>query len=138
MTETACVFCAIVAGRAPGTVVYQDDRHVAFFPLEHMNPGHLVLIPKRHVDYVFDLEEDDYLALWKKAAQLAPGLQKVTAAKRVGILVEGYTVPHVHVHLVPTYAFNEIDAARQQRLPAAESERLANALRAVFKPNAAS
>jgi histidine triad (HIT) family protein len=138
MTSTNCVFCAIVARRAPATIVFEDERHVAFFPLEHMNPGHTVLIPKRHVEYVFDLEEADYVALWAAAAKLAPGLREVTAAKRVGILVEGYTVPHVHVHLVPTYAFNEIEAARQRKLAADETERLATALRAAFKQPAAS
>lgn len=133
-----CVFCEIVAHRAPATVVYEDDEHVAFFPLEHMNPGHVVLIPRRHVDYVFDLDSASYSALWAKAAQLAPGLRQVTAAKRVGVLVEGFGVPHVHVHLVPINAFNDLASARARRLDPQEVDRLAAALRVAFTSTAGS
>ena len=55
-----CIFCEIAAGRAPARVVYGDGEHIAFFPLEHVQPGHVVLIPRRHTDYLFDLEDASY------------------------------------------------------------------------------
>ena len=124
-----CVFCAIVAGDVPADVLFEDERHLAFFPLEHINPGHVLLIPKGHVDYLFDLPERDYAALWSLAARLAPGLRTVTSVKRVAVAVEGFSVPHVHLHLVPVNAGDELDPSRAAPLSAGESQRLATALR---------
>jgi histidine triad (HIT) family protein len=124
-----CIFCEIVAGRVAEPILFQDAEHTAFFPLEHINPGHLLVIPKRHTDYLFDMETTDYHALWAAAARLAPGLQSVTSAVRIGVVVEGFRVPHVHVHLVPLYARDELDPARAKPLDAAEAQRLRDLLR---------
>ena len=127
-----CIFCEIVARHVPATIVFEDNDHLAFFPLEHINPGHVVLIPKSHIDYLFDMEPPRYQALWAAAAQLAPGLRSVTSAKRIAIAVEGFAVPHVHIHLVPVYAGDELNPSRAKPLPAAEAEHLAGLLREVF------
>ena len=127
-----CIFCGIVAGRVPEPIVFEDAEHMAFFPLEHINPGHLLLIPRRHTDYLFDMEATDYHALWAAAARLAPGLRSVMSAVRIGIVVEGFRVPHVHVHLVPLYARDELNPARAKRLDAAEARRLRDLLRHEF------
>ena len=127
-----CIFCEIVAGRISERVVFEDAGHIAFFPLEHINPGHLLLIPKRHTDYLFDMDAPGYHALWTVAARLAPGLRSVMSAVRVGVVVEGFTVPHVHVHMVPLYARDELNPVRAEPLDAAEAERLRNLLRHEF------
>lgn len=125
MTEpVSCVFCAILGGELPARMVYEDERHVAFLPLEHINPGHVVLIPRRHTDYLFDLERDAYERLWATAARLAPPLREALAATRIGVAVEGFTVPHVHVHLVPLYGPDELTPARARALDDAEADRL--------------
>ena len=130
--NATCVFCQIVAGRIPAEVVFGDTDHVAFFPLEHINPGHKVLIPRRHTDYLFDLDTSAYEALWAKVAKLAPGVQAATHARRVGIAVEGFGVPHVHVHLVPLYAGDELNPTRAKPVEPAELKRLGVALREAF------
>ena len=122
--STACVFCQIVAGRLPARTVYEDADHIAFFPLEHINPGHLVLIPKHHTNYLFDLNSAAYQALWATTARIAGPLKDVTAAKRVGVAVEGFSVPHVHVHIVPLYAFDDLNPSRARALEPAEADRL--------------
>ena len=127
-----CIFCEIVAGRVPEELVFEDTDHIAFFPLEHVNPGHLVLIPKRHTDYVFDMDAAGYRVLWEAAARLASGLRSVTSAPRIGVAVEGFAVPHVHVHLVPVYAGHELNPERAKPLDAAEAARLRNKLRQEF------
>lgn len=119
-----CIFCEIVAGRAPARVVYSDADHIAFFPLEHINPGHVLLIPRRHTDYLFDLPVEEYQGLWSTAARIAPALRSATDARRIGVAVEGFSVPHVHVHMVPINAFDELNPSRARRLEAAEAERL--------------
>jgi histidine triad (HIT) family protein len=131
-TARPCIFCEIVAGRILATVVFEDTNHLAFFPLEHINPGHLLLIPRRHIDYLFDMDPPQYQALWAAAAKLAPGLRSVTSAKRIGIAVEGFAVPHAHVHLVPVYAGDELNPSRAKSLPVAEEERLAGLFRKAF------
>lgn len=133
MTGTKpCIFCEIVARRVPATIVFEDAEHLAFFPLEHINPGHLLVIPKRHIDDLFDMGAPSYQALWTTVARLAPGLRSVTSAKRIGVAVEGFVVPHVHVHVVPLYAVNELDPTRAKPIPEAEADRLARLLRAAF------
>jgi histidine triad (HIT) family protein len=131
-TSTTCIFCEIVARRLPATIVFEDAEHLAFFPLEHINPGHLLLIPKRHVDYLFEMDAPALHALWSAAAELAPGLRAVTAAKRVGVAVEGFAVPHVHVHLVPLHAPDELNPTRAKSISQGETDRLAKLLREAF------
>jgi histidine triad (HIT) family protein len=73
-----------------------------------------------------------YLALWATVAKLAPGLQSVTSAKRVGVAVEGFAVPHVHVHMVPLYAREELNPARAKPISPGDAEGLARGLREAF------
>ena len=127
-----CVFCEIVANRIPATILFEDAAHLAFFPLEHVNPGHVLLVPKRHVDYLFDMTMPTYQALWAAVANLAPGLRSVTSAKRIGVAVEGFAVPHVHVHMVPVYAGDELNPSRAKPISQGEAERLASLLREAF------
>jgi histidine triad (HIT) family protein len=127
-----CLFCEIVAHRVAATVVFEDADHLAFFPLEHINPGHVVLVPKHHVDYLFDMITSTYQALWAAAAKLAPGLRMATGAKRIGVAVEGFAVPHVHVHLVPVYAGDELNPSRAKPISPSDAERLARLLREAF------
>jgi histidine triad (HIT) family protein len=128
-----CVFCALVAGRLPVRRVWEDERHLAFLPLRSFAPAHTLLVPKRHAAYVFDLDDGDYQGLWAAARWLAPGIREVSGAARVGVLVEGFSVPHVHVHLVPVNRLADIDPARERALPDAEADRIADALRAAFE-----
>jgi histidine triad (HIT) family protein len=131
-TPTSCVFCGILAGQLPARLVYEDADHIAFLPLEHINPGHVVLIPRRHTDYLFDLDASAYARLWAVAATLAGPLREAFAAKRVGVAVEGFTVPHVHVHLVPLRAVDELTPARAQAVDDAEADRLCQRIRQAF------
>ena len=131
-TTKPCVFCEIVARRVPAQLVFEDALHLAFLPLEHINRGHLVVIPKLHNDYLFDLAQPEYQALWSVAAKLAPGLRAVTSAARVGVAVEGFSVPHVHIHLVPVNAGNELNPSRARPLAASDADHLAKQLRYEF------
>ncbi len=135
--SNACVFCQIIAGKLPARTVYEDADRIAFFPLEHINPGHLVLIPKRHTDYLFDLDSAAYQALWATTARIAGPLRDVMAAKRVGVAVEGFSVPHAHIHIVPLYAFDDLDPSRARALDAAEADRLQALIRGALAGTAA-
>ena len=126
------MFCALVNGTVPARRVYEDAGHVAFFPLKHIEPGHTLLIPRRHHAYVFEMPDAEYDALWRAAKRLAPAIKSVSGARRVGVLVEGFSVPHVHVHLVPINQLNDLNPAREQTIVDADVERLATELRAAL------
>jgi histidine triad (HIT) family protein len=107
-----CIFCKIVEGVEPAHKIWESDEFLAFLSLHPCNPGHTCLIPKAHVDYVFDLEEPLYSKMFQVARQLARPIQAATNARRIGIAIEGFSVPHVHVHLVPLYHVAELDPHR--------------------------
>jgi histidine triad (HIT) family protein len=107
-----CAFCRIVGGKVPAYRVWEDGDFLAFLDTRPINPGHLLLVPRKHVDYVFDLPSTLYHGLFSAAKKLAPVLKVLTEAERVGVALEGFGVPHVHLHLVPLYHANELNPER--------------------------
>lgn len=107
------VFSKIIDRELDARIIWEDDEVIAFLPnANFMNQGHLLLVPKVQVDYIFDLGDDVYQKLWRVSKELAHALKRVTFAKRVGIGVEGFSVPHVHIHLTPLYEQSELDPHR--------------------------
>ena len=107
-----CVFCRIIEGVEPAHRVHESEDFLAFLTIRPCNPGHTLLIPKTHVDYVFDLEEPFYSIIFRAAKQLSGPVKRATGAKRVGVAIEGLSVPHVHLHLVPLHHAAELDPHR--------------------------
>jgi len=107
-----CIFCQIVGGSEPAHKIWESDDFLAFLSIHPCNPGHACLIPKLHVDYVFDLEEPLYSAIFQAARRLSGPIKRATNALRVGLAVEGFSVPHVHLHLVPLHNAAELDPHR--------------------------
>jgi histidine triad (HIT) family protein len=107
-----CIFCQIIEGAEPAHGIWESDDFLAFLSIHPCNPGHTCLIPKVHVDDVFDLQEPLYSRVFQVAKQLSKPLRLATDAKRIGIAVEGFTVPHVHLHLVPLHHVSELDPHR--------------------------
>ena len=105
----ACVFCEIVAGRIPGMPVWEDRDHLLLLDIRPIAVGHLLLIPKKHSEDLWLLPERDYTRLLATARKLSPALRRATKAKRIGLVVEGFGVPHVHVHLVPVNGAGELN-----------------------------
>lgn len=98
----ASIFSKIVKGEIPCHKVWEDDDHLAFLDIRPMAEGHTLIVPKKEVDYLFDMSEDEIAALFKAARKVAKRLKKKTDCARVCIGAWGYEVPHAHVHLVPT------------------------------------
>jgi len=96
------VFTRIIAGEIPSHRVYEDDSTFAFLDINPRADGHTLVVPKRQVDYLFDLPEEDYTALWASCATVASALKAATGCRRVVVLVIGYEIAHAHVHLIPT------------------------------------
>ena len=107
-----CIFCHIIAGEQPAHRVWESRDFLAFLTISPCNPGHTLLVPKTHVDYVFDLEEPLYSDIFRAAKQLSEPIRLATGAERMGVAIEGFSVPHVHLHLVPLHHVAELDPHR--------------------------
>jgi histidine triad (HIT) family protein len=103
----ATIFTKIVNGEIPAYKVAEDENYFAFLDIFPVSKGHTLVIPKKEVDYIFDLEKDTYIGLQNFARKVAVGLKKAIPCQKVGVLVLGLEVPHAHIHLVPMQ--NEAD-----------------------------
>jgi len=124
-----CLFCKIVKGEIPSTKVWEDGKHLAFLDINPINPGHTVLIPKKHDNYLFDLEDGEYTELMLKAKKIAKMLKNKLKPKRIGLAVEGFFVPHVHVHLVPLNKGNELNPERAKNMSVEELKKIAKKIK---------
>ena len=124
-----CIFCRIVGGAEPAHKIWESDDFLAFLSIHPCNPGHACLIPKLHVDYVFDLAEPLYSGIFRAARRLSGPIKQATNAKRVGIAVEGFSVRHVHLHLVPLYNVAELDPHRHIKQTQRELAEMAEKIR---------
>lgn len=124
------LFSRIVAGEIPCHRVYEDDAHLAFLDIRPIQPGHTLVIPKREVSYLFDLPAPQYAALWSVARRVEVGVRAASGASRVVVMVVGWEVPHVHIHLIPTHKGSDFPVPPQGSLSGAEAlaERIARAV----------
>ena len=106
------IFSKIVSGDIPAYKVAEDEHHLAFLDIFPLAKGHVLVIPKKETDYIFDITSDEYLELWKFAQKVAKGMDKVIACERIGVAVIGLEVPHAHIHLVPLNNVSDINFER--------------------------
>ncbi len=97
----ASLFTKIVNGEIPAWKVAEDENFLAFLDIFPVAKGHTLVIPKKEVDYLFDLDDETYVGLQLFAKKVANGIQKAIPCKKVGVMVLGLEVPHAHIHLVP-------------------------------------
>lgn len=128
-----CVFCKIIKGEIEAVKIWEDDKFFAFLDIKPVNPGHALLLPKKHVDYIFDVEEPLYSEIFQIAKKLAKPIKNAMAVKRIGIIVEGFGVPHAHIHLVPIN-FGEIDPQRAKDATAEELSDIAEKIKREISP----
>jgi len=95
------IFSKIIAGEIPAYKVAETDQFIAFLDILPLAKGHVLCIPKKETDYIFDMDDADYLALMHFSKKIAKGIKQVIPCKKVGVAVIGLEVPHAHVHLIP-------------------------------------
>lgn len=95
------VFTKIVNGDIPAYKVAEDDGHLAFLDISPLKKGHTLVIPKKQVDKLFNLEEEAFVRLMRFVYNIAKSIEQVVLFRRLGLIVNGFEVPHAHVHLVP-------------------------------------
>ena len=97
----ASIFTKIVNGEIPAYKVAEDENYFAFLDIFPTAKGHTLVIPKKEVDYIFDLDDETYIGLQSFAQKVAKGLKKAIPCEKVGVMVLGLDVLHAHIHLVP-------------------------------------
>lgn len=130
-----CIFCKIIAKEIPAHIVWEDDQFSAMLDIRPVNPGHLLIIPKKHIETVFEMPQSLYNALFETAKALSTPLQKAMSSIKVGVVVEGFGVPHAHVHLIPINHAHELDSSRATSMPDDELAEIAEEIKAQINKN---
>ncbi|MDE6395648.1 MAG: HIT family protein [Muribaculaceae bacterium] len=126
----ATIFSRIAAGEIPSYRIAESDRYYAFLDINPVAPGHVLVIPKHEVDYLFDLEDDEFVGLELFAKKIAKALRQAMPCKRIGTAAIGLEVPHAHIHLIPLNSDKDMDfLAPKLNLPAEEMEKIAARIR---------
>jgi histidine triad (HIT) family protein len=103
-----CIFCKLVRKEIPAHGVFEDGTTFAFLDRQPINPGHVLVVSKRHEPDVFGLDESTYLDVMRAVRKVAAAVRSFTSPKRVGLLVAGWDVPHAHVHVVPMHDYHDL------------------------------
>jgi histidine triad (HIT) family protein len=124
----ATVFTKIISGELPCYKVAETEDFLAFLDINPNAKGHTLCIPKKEENKIFDLNEDEYLALMSFSRKVAKAIEKVVDCKRVGMTVIGLEVPHVHVHLIPLNTMEDARFIEKQQLTPHELKHVADAI----------
>jgi histidine triad (HIT) family protein len=111
------IFTKIINGEIPCHKIAEDENHFAFLDIMPLRTGHVLVIPKEPVDYIFDLEPDALAALNVFAQKVAKAVKSAMDCKRVGVAVIGLEVPHAHIHLIPMHHVSDMDFTRPKMKP---------------------
>ncbi|TXE05184.1 HIT family protein [Algoriphagus aquimarinus] len=129
----ASIFTKIINREIPAQIVAEDENYIAFLDIMPLVKGHVLVVPKQEVDYIFDLEPEVLSGLHIFAQRVAKAIDKTIKCTRVGVAVIGLEVPHVHVHLVPLNSMDDINFTRAKlKLSKEELAEIADSIRAGF------
>ena len=120
------IFTKIIAGEIPSYKIAEDENYIAFLDINPNSKGHTLVVPKKEVDKIFDLDKDTYDGLMSFSFRVAKALEKTIPCKRIGMSVIGLEVPHVHVHLIPIDHMNDMQFIKKQKMSHEEFITLAN------------
>ncbi len=130
----ATIFSRIVAGEIPSYKVAENADFYAFLDINPVAKGHVLVIPKREVDYFFDMDDKELAGIMQFAKRVAAAIKAAFPCLKVGMSVIGVDVPHAHIHLVPLNSGKEIDMSNPKlKLEAAEFESIASSIAKNFK-----
>ncbi|MBY5949859.1 HIT family protein [Algoriphagus sp. NF] len=108
----ASIFTKIINREIPGHIIAEDENNIAFLDIMPLVRGHVLVVPKKEVDYIFDMASEDLTALHLFAQKVAKAMDKTIKCTRIGVAVIGLEVPHVHIHLVPLKTMDDINFTR--------------------------
>ena len=124
------IFTKIINREIPGYIVAEDERYTAFLDINPLVLGHTLVVPKKEVHFIFDLDDDTLAGLNVFAKKVAHAIKKVVPCRRIGVAVIGLEVPHTHVHLVPMSSMGDLNFTRPKLNPSkVDLESVANKIK---------
>ncbi|MCL6259027.1 HIT family protein [Aquiflexum sp. TKW24L] len=127
------IFTKIINKEIPAEIIAEDDRFIAFLDIMPLVKGHVLVVPKQEVDYIFNLDDDTLSGLHIFAKKVAKAIDKTIKCTRVGVAVIGLEVPHVHIHLVPLRTMDDINFTRPKlKISKEELSEIADTIRKGF------
>lgn len=128
------IFSKIVSGEIPCYKVAETNDFLAFLDVRPLTAGHTLVIPKREVDYIFDMEDEQFAGLYLFAKIVAKAVKAAVPCKRIGVAVIGLEVPHAHIHLVPMNAIGDLNFEKERaQISPEQFEQIAADIRAALK-----
>ena len=132
ITDENCVFCRIIAGKQSAFKIWEDGHFLAFLDHKPITPGHTLLVPRDHFEYLFEMPKAPYDAIMKRTRSLAVPIRSTMNSKRIGVIVEGFGVNHCHVHLVPINGSGELTQKGKTGVPDDEFRTVADRIRSAI------
>lgn len=130
----ATIFTKIVNGEIPAYKVAENDRFLAFLDINPLAKGHTLVIPKKEIDYILDMEDCELAELMIFAKKVGRAIERVVSCERMGITVIGLEVPHTHIHLIPINSIYDMDFKQPKlKLSSAEMEQISLAIKNELK-----
>ncbi|WP_435356965.1 HIT family protein [Emticicia sp. SJ17W-69] len=127
------IFSKIVAGEIPCHKIAETEQFLAFLDVFPCATGHTLVIPKKEIDYLFDLDDELYAGLMAFAKQIEPAIRQAVPCKRVGVAVVGLEVPHAHVHLIPMNSMSDMNFNNKLKFSQEELAETAAKIRSFLK-----
>lgn len=132
----ATIFSKIAAGEIPSYKIAENDKFYAFLDINPLVKGHTLVIPRREVDYIFDMEDEELADMHLFAKSVAKAIEKAIPCKRVGVAVMGLEVPHAHIHLIPINKESDMIISNpKQKLSDEEFVAIASAIKTAWENN---
>lgn len=110
----ATIFSRIIAGEIPSYKVAEDENYYAFLDINPLAEGHTLVVPKKEIDYLFDLDDETLAGMMVFAKSVAGRIKRKIACKKVAVVVLGLEVPHAHIHLIPINSENDVDFHKEK------------------------
>ncbi|NLI23648.1 MAG: HIT family protein [Bacteroidales bacterium] len=126
----ATIFSRIISGEIPCYKIAENEKFFSFLDINPLAKGHVLVVPKKETDYLFNLDDSDLSEIMVFAKRIARAIEKAVPCKRIGVAVIGLEVPHAHIHLVPLNSMDDINFSNPKlKLPPEEMEAIASAIR---------
>ena len=128
------IFTKIINREIPAYIIFEDANYIAFLDINPLVLGHTLVVPKKEVDFIFDLDDETLAGLNVFAKKIAHAIKKAVPCKRIGVAVIGLEVPHTHIHLVPMNSMGDLNFTRSKLSPAkTELEEVAKKIQQALK-----
>ena len=126
----ASIFSKIIAGQIPCYKIAENDHFIAFLDVFPLKKGHVLVVPKKEVDYIFDLDNETYIGLMAFSKEVALAMKKAIPCNRIALNVFGLEVPHAHVHLIPMNTMNDVNFTNEKlKLSKEDFEQIASEIK---------